>query len=301
MVIKTVTDPELKLFIPHSENRAEGLHLSDIYSAMGKELYPKWFKDYPDEDKKKQIRHFEKGLILEEVWGQVFAGMGGHFIRPDPRQVQGVWMSPDGLVLSPPERWPKDYPEIMAPSIHECKVTLKSCNEKTSPISHEKFITWMWQIKGYCKGYQCLHSYLHVVHLLGDYGDRPWTPVVKIHHMEWSIGEIEENWDRLMSYARDIGAPYDLVKETKELGRLPVVNFAAGGLATPADGWLRGRLEGLLGVERSVLVDEAKSNGWSETTLRRASEDLQVETHPIPGAENNRVLWSLPCEDEPTY
>jgi pyridoxal 5'-phosphate synthase pdxS subunit len=38
-----------------------------------------------------------------------------------------------------------------------------------------------------------------------------------------------------MTYATNIGAPYELVKETKELGRLPVVNFAAGGIATPAD------------------------------------------------------------------
>ena len=41
--------------------------------------------------------------------------------------------------------------------------------------------------------------------------------------------------EELMTYAKSIGAPYDLVKETRELGRLPVVNFAAGGIATPAD------------------------------------------------------------------
>ncbi len=41
--------------------------------------------------------------------------------------------------------------------------------------------------------------------------------------------------DELMTEAKSLGAPYDLLKETKELGRLPVVNFAAGGLATPAD------------------------------------------------------------------
>ncbi|GAB2318774.1 pyridoxal 5'-phosphate synthase lyase subunit PdxS [Alkalibacterium sp. s-m-22] len=41
--------------------------------------------------------------------------------------------------------------------------------------------------------------------------------------------------DELMTFARDLGAPYDLVKEVKELGKLPVVNFAAGGVATPAD------------------------------------------------------------------
>ena len=41
--------------------------------------------------------------------------------------------------------------------------------------------------------------------------------------------------DELMTEAKSLSAPYDLLKETKELGRLPVVNFAAGGLATPAD------------------------------------------------------------------
>lgn len=39
----------------------------------------------------------------------------------------------------------------------------------------------------------------------------------------------------LFTYAKEIGAPYDLVKKTQELGRLPVVQFAAGGCATPAD------------------------------------------------------------------
>ena len=41
--------------------------------------------------------------------------------------------------------------------------------------------------------------------------------------------------DELMAEAKALNAPYDLVKETRELGRLPVVNFAAGGVATPAD------------------------------------------------------------------
>lgn len=41
--------------------------------------------------------------------------------------------------------------------------------------------------------------------------------------------------DELMAIAKNLGAPYDLIKKTKELGKLPVVNFAAGGIATPAD------------------------------------------------------------------
>jgi len=41
--------------------------------------------------------------------------------------------------------------------------------------------------------------------------------------------------EELVAYAREIGAPYELVLESKRLGRLPVVLFAAGGIATPAD------------------------------------------------------------------
>ena len=41
--------------------------------------------------------------------------------------------------------------------------------------------------------------------------------------------------EELVAYAKEIGAPYELVLETRRLGRLPVVLFAAGGIATPAD------------------------------------------------------------------
>jgi len=41
--------------------------------------------------------------------------------------------------------------------------------------------------------------------------------------------------EELMSQAKEMGAPFELVKEIHETGKLPVVNFAAGGVATPAD------------------------------------------------------------------
>ncbi|MBM7664052.1 pyridoxal 5'-phosphate synthase pdxS subunit [Solibacillus kalamii] len=43
------------------------------------------------------------------------------------------------------------------------------------------------------------------------------------------------NVDELMTEAKNLGAPFELLLEIKRLGRLPVVNFAAGGVATPAD------------------------------------------------------------------
>ena len=63
--------------------------------------------------------------------------------------------------------------------------------------------------------------------------------VEAVRHMRAVAGEIRrlQNMpeDELMAAAKNLGAPIDLVQETRKLGRLPVVNFAAGGLATPAD------------------------------------------------------------------
>lgn len=53
--------------------------------------------------------------------------------------------------------------------------------------------------------------------------------------------------DELYVYAKEIRAPVELVRQTKHLGRLPVVNFAAGGVATPADAALMMQL-GMDGV-----------------------------------------------------
>jgi pyridoxal 5'-phosphate synthase pdxS subunit len=41
--------------------------------------------------------------------------------------------------------------------------------------------------------------------------------------------------EELMAEAKEMGAPFELVKEIHETGKLPVVNFAAGGVATPSD------------------------------------------------------------------
>ncbi|GAB4842183.1 Pyridoxal 5'-phosphate synthase-like subunit PDX1.2 [Ancistrocladus abbreviatus] len=41
--------------------------------------------------------------------------------------------------------------------------------------------------------------------------------------------------DEVFAFSKKIGAPYDLVAQTKQMGRLPVVHFASGGIVTPAD------------------------------------------------------------------
>ena len=75
--------------------------------------------------------------------------------------------------------------------------------------------------------------------------------VEAVRHARAVMGAIRQiqcmDENELFAYAKEIQAPYDLVKQTAELGRLPVVNFAAGGVATPADAALMMQL-GLDGV-----------------------------------------------------
>lgn len=63
--------------------------------------------------------------------------------------------------------------------------------------------------------------------------------VEAVKHMRTIMSEISQLVnlpdDQLMTFAKNIGAPYEIVKIVKEKGKLPVVNFAAGGVATPAD------------------------------------------------------------------
>ncbi|MHB1044060.1 MAG: pyridoxal 5'-phosphate synthase lyase subunit PdxS, partial [Eubacteriales bacterium] len=63
--------------------------------------------------------------------------------------------------------------------------------------------------------------------------------VEAVRHMRLVMGDIRrlQNMPReeLMAAAKEMGAPYDLVLDVAATGRLPVVNFAAGGIATPAD------------------------------------------------------------------
>ena len=61
--------------------------------------------------------------------------------------------------------------------------------------------------------------------------------VEAVRHARTVLGDIRHlvnlPEEELMAFSKNIGAPYELVLETRQLGRLPVVNFAAGGIATP--------------------------------------------------------------------
>jgi pyridoxal 5'-phosphate synthase pdxS subunit len=97
-----------------------------------------------------------------------------------------------------------------------------------------------------------------------------------VRHARTVLGEIRQLTtkpdEELMTYAKDIGAPYELVKYTKERGQLPVVNFAAGGIATPADASLMMQI----GVDGVFVGSGIFKSG---DPARRAKAIVQATTH----------------------
>jgi pyridoxal 5'-phosphate synthase pdxS subunit len=100
--------------------------------------------------------------------------------------------------------------------------------------------------------------------------------VEAVRHARTVMGEIQTAVklpeEELMSFAKNIGAPYELVKETRELGRMPVVNFAAGGIATPADAALMMQL----GVDGVFVGSGIFKSG---NPAKRAAAIVKAVTH----------------------
>ena len=114
--------------------------------------------------------------------------------------------------------------------------------------------------------------------------------VQAVSHMRLMQSQIRElvskREDELFEAAKQLQAPYDLVKYVHENGKLPVVNFAAGGVATPADAALTMQLgaEGVFvgsGIfksgdpaKRAAAIVKAVTNYNDPKELAKLSEDL---------------------------
>ena len=100
--------------------------------------------------------------------------------------------------------------------------------------------------------------------------------VEAVRHARAVLGDIRRlttmEDSELMSFAKELGAPYELVRETKTLGRMPVVNFAAGGIATPADAALMMQL----GVDGVFVGSGIFKSG---DPARRAKAIVEATTH----------------------
>jgi pyridoxal 5'-phosphate synthase pdxS subunit len=100
--------------------------------------------------------------------------------------------------------------------------------------------------------------------------------VEAVRHARTVLGDIRrlQNMpeEEVMAYSKEIGAPFEVVMETRKLGRLPVVNFAAGGIATPADAALMMQL----GVDGVFVGSGIFKSG---DPARRATAIVKATTH----------------------
>lgn len=126
--------------------------------------------------------------------------------------------------------------------------------------------------------------------------------VEAVRHMRKIMGEIRKlrgmSKDELMATAKDIQAPYELVCRVAEEGKLPVVNFAAGGIATPADAAIMMQLgaEGVFvgsGIFKSEMplimakaIVEATTHFNDAELLAKVSRELGSA---MPGLEISQI------------
>lgn len=161
-------------------------------------------------------RSSDPGMIKEIIQSVTIPVMAkcriGHFVEAQVLQALGVDYIDESEVLTPAdEEHHVDKHAFTVPFVCGCRnlgEALRRIGEGAAMI----------RTKGEAGTGDVVEAVRHARSVLGDIRRLRETPP-----------------EELMSYAKEIRAPYDLVVSTHKTGRLPVVNFAAGGLATPAD------------------------------------------------------------------
>ncbi|MBP1909078.1 pyridoxal 5'-phosphate synthase lyase subunit PdxS [Methanolobus bombayensis] len=143
----------------------------------------------------------------------------GHFVEAEILEALGVDMVDESEVLTPADhKYHIDKTEFTVPFVCGARnlgEALRRINEGAAMIRTK-----------------------------GEAGTGDVSEAVK--HMKQIMGEVRalkgKSREELIAVAREIEAPIELVLETAEMQRIPVVNFAAGGVATPADAALMMRM-----------------------------------------------------------
>ncbi|MEE4609091.1 MAG: pyridoxal 5'-phosphate synthase lyase subunit PdxS [Desulfobacteraceae bacterium] len=187
----------------------------------------------------------------------------GHFVEAQILEAIGVDYVDESEVLTPAdERYHVDKHKFKIPFVCGCR----SLGEALRRIGEGAA---MIRTKGEAGTGDVVEAVRHARTVLGDIRRLQTLPE-----------------EELVAFAKEIGAPLELVRETRALGRLPVVNFAAGGIATPADAALMMQL-GVDGVfvgsgifksddpaRRAKAIVEATAHFDSAEILAKVSENL---------------------------
>src|SRR5512139_2766475 len=173
----------------------------------------------------------------------------GHFVEAQVLEALGVDYIDESEVLTPADEehhvWKHDFSVPFVCGCRDLGEALRRLGEGAAMI----------RTKGEAGTGNVVEAVRHARSVLGDI-----RRLQAMHPEEW------------MAYAKELGAPYELVKEVATTGKLPVVNFAAGGIATPADAALMMQL----GVD-GVFVGSGIFK--SSDPAARARAIVQATTH----------------------
>lgn len=168
--------------------RGKGLHMSDIYGSLFKELEPKRY----DTGEPMDLNRLEAGMAFEEFLEE---GMTKRLSGERPGELtteEGILYSPDFLVFSDVTR------------LGEIKLTWLSSKEVPRERANgfpPQFDKYFCQMMSYCHNLETPYARLVAYFVNGPY-KHPYTPELLAWDIEFSSRELRENWQMMMSHAR---------------------------------------------------------------------------------------------------
>jgi hypothetical protein len=164
--------------------RSTGVHVSQLIKAICFALEPERFGGEMDWNR------IELGFTIEKVIEQAWAARRVEIIRPGEISKDGISGSPDGLSF-----------DDQGPVVEEIKCTWMSMRECPEG---KKFWHWIVQMKAYCYLTESTRARLHTFFVNGDYSQHR-EPTYKCWDLQFSPGEIDENWAMLRNAMGKVG------------------------------------------------------------------------------------------------
>lgn len=192
--------------------RSPGLHMSDIYTSLYKELDPKRYdkRDADGEELPFDLMVMEEGMAFEswlepQLVLRLFGDRPGEFFTQHDRTCS-AWGRPvnDGLILCPCGAGVAYSPDWL---FHEDELVLgefkrTKYSSRGAPFE-QKFDKWVCQMKAYCKHLDTLVARLFGLFVNGDYSYKSPDGDEQILAWEFRFSqlEVDRNWSMLLRHA----------------------------------------------------------------------------------------------------
>ena len=176
----TMTDEKWpKTLFNNEEPRAEGLHLGTVIKSLmdssGIGYKGNGFSDM-------QLTA-EIGLLWEDMLSKIMRNK--YAARPGQIQVDGIWVSPDGIGGDP-----KGEVHMV---LEEYKATWQST--RRSPVDN---FYYMAQVKSYCRAIETTVAIMRIFYIMGDY--KGSGPIYRVARIKFTQYELDKNWEMILKH-----------------------------------------------------------------------------------------------------